>query len=70
MCGCECCISDKSIHSELVSCRERYLKKPKDLSQNSQSRSSSEKSNHIYETYKNTMMPHGSHLYAKAYDME
>ena len=23
----------------------------------------------IYETYKNTVMPHGHHIYAKAYDM-
>ena len=23
----------------------------------------------IYETYKNTVMPHGRHIYAKAYDM-
>ena len=27
MCGCECCISDKSIHSSLPSWRDRYLKK-------------------------------------------
>ena len=26
MCGCECCISDKSIHSLLLSWRDRYLK--------------------------------------------
>ena len=25
-CGCECCISDKSIHSSLLSWRDRYLK--------------------------------------------
>ena len=30
---------------------------------------SGEKANHIYETYKNTFMPHGRHIYAKAYDM-
>ena len=24
----------------------------------------------IYETYKNKVMPHGSHIYAKLYDME
>ena len=28
-----------------------------------------EKQIHIYETYKNTVMPHGRHIYAKAYDM-
>ena len=26
MCGCECCISDKSIHSSLLSWCDRYLK--------------------------------------------
>ena len=26
MCGCECCISAKSIHSSLLSLRDRYLK--------------------------------------------
>ena len=24
----------------------------------------------IYETYKNTVMPHGHHIYAKSYDTE
>ena len=27
MCGCDCCISAKSIHSSLLSWRDRYLKK-------------------------------------------
>ena len=26
MCGCECCVSDKIIHSSLLSWRDRYLK--------------------------------------------
>ena len=26
MCGCECCISAKSIHSSLLSCSDKYLK--------------------------------------------
>ena len=26
ICGCECCISAKSIHSSLISWRDRYLK--------------------------------------------
>ena len=47
MCGCECCISDKSIHSSLTYWRDRYLKQFKDQSQNSQSRRSGEKENHI-----------------------
>ena len=69
MCGCECYISAKNIHSLLLSWRDRYLKKIKDKSQNSQSRRSGEKSYHIYETYENTVMPHGRHIYAKSYDM-
>ena len=69
MCSCECCISDKIIHLSLLSWRDRYLEKLKDQSHNDQNRSSSEKSHHIYETYKNTGMSHGRHIYAKAYDM-
>ena len=30
---------------------------------------SGEKSNRICETYKNTVIPHGHHIYAKAYDI-
>ena len=58
MCGCECCISAKSIHSSSLSWSDRYLKNMKDQSQNAQSRSSVEKAHHIYTTYKNTVMPH------------
>ena len=52
ICGCECCISYKSIYVLLLSWRDRYLKKLKDQIQNSQNRRSGKKSNHIYETYK------------------
>ena len=69
MCGCECCISAKSIHSLFLSWRDRYLKKLKDKSQNAQSRRYGEKENHIYTTYKNTVMTHGRHIYAKSSDM-
>ena len=65
MCGCECCISAKSIHSSLISWRDRYLKKLKDTIQNAQNRRSGEKENRIYETYKNTFMPNGRLIYAK-----
>ena len=37
--------------------------------QNDQNRRSGEKEDRIYETYKNTVMPHGRHIYAKEYDM-
>ena len=69
MCGCECCISAKIIHSSLLSWRDMYLKKLKDTSQNSQSRRSDGKAHNISETYKGTVMPHGRHIYAKASDM-
>ena len=58
------------MHSSLLSWRDRCLNKLKDKIQNVQSRSSGEKSHHIYETYKNTLMLHGRHIYAKAYDMK
>ena len=32
MCGCECCIPTKNIHSSLLSWSDRYLKKLKDKS--------------------------------------
>ena len=46
------------------------FKKTQGSKQNSQNRRSGGKANHIYETYKNTVMTHGRHIYAKAYDME
>ena len=69
MCGCVFCISVKSIHYSLLSWRDRYLEKLKYQIQNDQNRRSGEKSHHIYETYKNTVMPHVRHIYAKASDM-
>ena len=69
VCGCECCISATIIHSSLLSWRDSYLKKLKDKIQNAQSRRSGEKSHHIYTTYKNTVMTHGRHIYAKASDI-
>ena len=70
MCGCECFISAKIIHSLLLSWRDRYLKKLKNIIQNYQNRSSGGKYNGIYEIYKNTVMPHRRHIYVKAPDME
>ena len=52
MCGYECRISAKSIHSSLLSWCDRDLEKLKDKSQSAQSRRSGEKAHHIYETYK------------------
>ena len=46
------------------------FEKLKYQSQNEQSRRSGEKVHHLYETYKNTVTPHGLHIYAKASDMK
>ena len=46
------------------------IKQFKDQIQNSKNRRSGGKSFRIHETYKITMMPHGSHIYAKEFDME
>ena len=70
MCGCKYCISDKSMHSLLPSWRGCCLKTLKDLSQNAQNRRSGERSNRIHDTFKNTVMPHGRHIYTKLYYME
>ena len=70
VCGCECCIYANSIHSSFLSWRDSYLKKLKYKRKKSQSRRYDETANNIYETYKNTVMPHGLNIYAKADDME
>ena len=69
MCDYECFISSKSVHSSLLSLWDRYLNKLKYQSQNSQKIRSGEISNHLFETYKNYVMPHGRHIYQTAYDM-
>ena len=69
MCGCECCISAKSIHSSLISWRDIYLRKLNDLSQNAQNRRYCEISNCLFETYKNYVVPHDCHIYGTAADI-
>ena len=62
MCGCECCIYAKSIHSSLILWRDSYLKKLKVLSQNAQNRRSGEMDNHIFETNKIPVIMHECHI--------
>ena len=45
------------------------FKKLNNQSQNSQHRRYGEKANIMYETYKNTVMPDGNHIYSKTYDI-
>ena len=63
MCGCECCISDKSMYYSLLIWRYHRLKNLKDRSHNAQSISSGEISSHIFETYNTDVQPHGCHIY-------
>ena len=67
--GRECAIFAKSIHSSLLSWKDHYILKLKDFSQNARNRRSGGKGNHLYETYKNIVLPQGRHIYTKAYDM-
>ena len=68
--SCECCISAKSIHSSLISWPDCYFRKLNNLSHYSQNRRSGKNSNRLFETYKNSIMPYGHHIYATAVYME
>ena len=70
MCGCECCISSKSMHSSLLSWRYCYLKKNSRISEKiPKIESLGKKKIRIYETCKNTVMQNWRHIYSKAYAM-
>ena len=69
MCGCECFISAKSMHSSLLTWFYHCLKNLKDRSHDAQNRGFGEKSRHIFETYKNDVKPHGCNVYNTAADM-
>ena len=63
MCGCEYCIFYKSIYSSLLSWCDGCLNNIKYLSQNYQNQSSGEMDNRLFDTYKNSVILHGSHIY-------
>ena len=69
MCGCECFISSKSIHSYLLVWNGHRLKHLKYRSHNAQNRRSGETPIRIFETYKNAVLPHGCHIYKITADM-
>ena len=62
MCGCECCMFAKSMHLSLLTWRDHHLKQPKDIIQNVQNIRSGELSSSLFETYKNSVRPHGCHI--------
>ena len=69
MCDCKCSISAKVIHSSLLSWRDFYLKKLRISAKILKTEGLGKNKICIYETYKNTVMPHGRHIYAKSYAM-
>ena len=70
MCGCECFIFAKIIHSLLLTWCGHHLKHLKDRSKNAQNRRSSELSSRLFETYKNSIGPHGCHICNSDADMD
>ena len=62
VCGFECSVSAKSIHSSSLSWCDSYLRDLNGLSQNAQNRRSGEKYNRLFDTYK-TMWCHIGVIY-------
>ena len=62
MCRCECCISAKSIHNDLLSWRYCHLKNMKYQSEKPYNRIWGKLESRIYETYKISDMPHGCRI--------
>ena len=69
MCDCECYIYARSMHSSLLSWRDCYFKNSSIIAKMLKAEGLRKKKIRIYETYKNTVTPHGRHIYAKSYDM-
>ena len=69
MCGCECCISAKSMNFSMSTLRDIRLKHLKDIIHNAQNRRPGEISSRIFETYNNAVRTHGFHIYNTAADM-
>ena len=62
MCGCEYCITAKTMHSSLLTWHGCPLKQIKDLSHNVQNIRSGEIKSRIFEAYKNSIRSHGCHI--------
>ena len=59
----------KSMHSSLISWRDSYVKNSRISAKMIKTEGLGKKKIRIYESYKNTVMPHGRHIKAKTYDM-
>ena len=69
ICGCECCISNRSMNSYLLLWRDNYLKKLKDQSHSTKNRRSVRIYSRIFEIYNNSVMLNGFHIYKTYSDM-
>ena len=70
MCGCEGFnLFAKNMYPSLLSWHEGFFKTIKYKSCNVQNRKSSEMTNTLLETYTNSVMPHGNHMFQTAYYM-
>ena len=70
MFGCDCCISDKIMHSSLLSYWYHHYKKPKYQSENSQNRRSGEMYDRLIDAYKKYVTTHGHNIYKTESDMD
>ena len=61
ICGYECFITDRIMHSSLLAWSNFHLKQLKDQSLDAQNISSVEIASRIFETYKNSVKPDGCH---------
>ena len=68
MCGCKFCISDKSKYSSLLSWQDLYLKNSMISAKMLKTEGPGKMKILIYETYKNTVIPHRRHIYDNTYD--
>ena len=66
MCDYECCIPAKSIHSSSPPWREWYKEKSNIKAKIPKTEGLVKNKMFVYETYKNTVMSHGRHIYEKA----
>ena len=70
MCGCVCCIYEKSMNSSLLTWRYSHPKHLKYLIKNTQKIRYVERGSRIFETYKKSLRTFGCHIHNTAADME
>ena len=68
-CGCECCISTKTVNFSLLTCLDFHMKQLKYQSHNVKNRRSGEVISCIFEIYNNNVIPYGCHIHNTATDI-